>query len=116
MGKVMTITPKVNLAPHGGSEGTPEQKELTGPPPEELGVDARACQMLRTLPIPNQQEILDLLSKGLADSNISNPSGFVVKKVMSVTPRVRSDAVNSLINPALVMTASALPSLRAAPY
>merc|ERR1711879_1110049 len=60
---------------------------MVGPQAEDLGVDAKACQMLRTLPAANQQEIPDLLSQGLLAGNISNPSGFVVKKVMTVTPK-----------------------------
>lgn len=117
--KVMTVTPKVTLMSHGGAEGLLEQTEVTGPSPEELGVDERACQMLRTLPIPNQQEILDLLSQGLADANVSNPSGFVVKKVMSVTPRMRSEPVSMtpLLDPASMLIArGGIPSLRASPY
>ena len=43
--------------------------------------------MLRTLQVPDQQEILGLLSQGLIAGNVSNPSGFVVKKVMGVTPK-----------------------------
>jgi len=50
--------------------------------PEELGVDERATEMLRTLPQSQQRQILDLLTKGLQAGNVHNPSGFVVKKAL----------------------------------
>merc|ERR1712110_659465 len=62
--------------------------DIVSPRPEDLGVDAQACEMLRAISPLQQQGILDLLSQGLLAGNVSNPSGFVVKEVIAVTPMI----------------------------
>ena len=46
----------------------------------ELGVDSGACDMLRRLPVPHQQEIITRLAEFQADGLVGNPSGFVVRE------------------------------------
>lgn len=48
--------------------------------PAAMGVDPRACDMLRTVDPRSRHEILSHLARGLAAGAVNNPSGFVVKK------------------------------------
>lgn len=86
----------VKAAKRRGAESTPGFVPMITP--EQLGVDARASEMVRKLPIQTQRDILDLLAKGLAAGNVNNPSGFVVKKAMNARAGIPEPVGVSLLD------------------